>query len=98
MDVMSGLTTHSQSCMLIIFLNKSALLTLLTQHGYDPLPMVCPERFEVLAAVKIVDGGLLSCDTMWTCKWVPAFQRNILSASSKLTSHSVTTQKTTIDI
>jgi hypothetical protein len=26
-----------------------------------------------------VDGGLLGCDAIWTCAWVPTFRRNIAS-------------------
>jgi hypothetical protein len=35
-------------------------------------------------------GGLLGCDAVcvcvWTCRWVPTFQRNMLSLSSLLKS------------
>jgi hypothetical protein len=24
-----------------------------------------------------VSSGLLSCDTMWSCRWLPVFQRNM---------------------
>jgi hypothetical protein len=30
-----------------------------------------------------VDGCLLDCDIVWTCRWVPKFRRNILLPSSE---------------
>jgi hypothetical protein len=55
-------------------------------------------------------GGLLGCDTMWSCRWLPVFWRNV-SLPWRWTwyippkhwwpparSHSVTTQNTTVDL
>jgi hypothetical protein len=32
----------------------------------------------------IVDGVFVNCDTLWTSRQIPAFERNILSPSSML--------------
>jgi hypothetical protein len=34
--------------------------------------------------VEDVCIGLLGCDVMWTCRWVPTFQRNILPPAPKM--------------
>jgi hypothetical protein len=61
---------------------------------------------------ELVDGGLLGCDAVWTCRWVPTFQRNIQPPYESwrwkeyvppkrwyppTSSQSVTIQETTID-
>jgi hypothetical protein len=33
-------------------------------------------RFELVTAVK-TDCGLLLCDVMLSCEWLPVFQRNV---------------------
>lgn len=30
----------------------------------------------VISVFKLVSIGLLTCDAVWTCSWIPSFQRN----------------------
>jgi hypothetical protein len=49
-------------------------------------------RLWAIFLFRIIDVGLLGNNAVWTCRYIPAFQRNIPPP------HSVTTQKININI
>lgn len=53
------------------------------EHVWSNTCLECRDtQFESWTGLTKGDHGLLGCGAIWSCKWLPAFQRNTLASSS----------------